>query len=110
MNTLELSDLKDRIESLILMESFLFVQIGECASPRVRGALGSFPAIFLSFGILSAYIVGSFVEWNVLAWILAGFPASLLVAMLFMPETPAWLLATGREEQARKSLQFLRGR
>jgi len=83
--------------------------IGECASPRVRGALGSFPAIFLSFGILSAYIVGSFVEWNVLAWILAGFPASLLVAMLFMPETPAWLLANGREEQARKSLQFLRG-
>ena len=89
---------------------FKFEQIGESASPRVRGALGSFPAIFLSLGILIAYIIGSFVEYDVLAFILAGFPACLFVAMFFMPETPAWLLSQNREEEARKSLQFFRGR
>jgi Sugar (and other) transporter len=30
--------------------------------------------------------------------------------MFFMPETPAWLLGKNREEEARKSLQFFRGR
>lgn len=83
--------------------------IGECASPRVRGALGAFTAIFLSLGILITYVIGAFVPWNVLAWILSAFPALLFGAMYFMPETPTWLLSKNREEEARKSLQFLRG-
>ena len=85
-------------------------QIGECSSPRVRGALGAFTAIFLSLGILITYIIGAFVPWNVLAWILAAFPSLLFGSMFFMPETPSWLLSKNREEEARKSLQYLRGR
>lgn len=83
--------------------------IGECASPRVRGALGAFTAIFLSLGILITYVIGAFVPWNVLAWILSAFPALLFGAMYLMPETPSWLLSNNREEEAKKSLQFLRG-
>lgn len=84
-------------------------QIGECASPRVRGALGAFTAIFLSLGILITYVIGAFVPWNVLAWILSAFPALLFGAMYMMPETPTWLLSKNREEEAKKALQFLRG-
>lgn len=76
----------------------------------MRGALGSFTAIFLALGVLVAYVIGAFTEWDELAWILAAFPILLFGCMWFMPETPLWLLSKGREEEARKSLQFLRGR
>ena len=91
------------------MPRALLTQIGECSSPRVRGALGSFTAIFLALGIVVTYVIGAFVPWNVLAWILAGSPVLLVAAMVFMPETPAWLLSKGREDEARRSLQWLRG-
>jgi len=84
--------------------------VSECSSPRIRGTLGSLTATSLSLGILVTYIVGAFVEWYVLAWILGSMPLILLIGMIFMPETPAWLLAHNLEDEAKKSLQFLRGR
>ena len=36
------------------------VYIGECSSPRVRGALGSLTALFLAGGILLTYIIGDY--------------------------------------------------
>ena len=86
------------------------LQISECASPRVRGVLGSLTASSLALGILVAYFIGAFVKWNVLAWIIGCFPLALSIGMIFMPETPVWLLTNNREEEARKSLQRLRGK
>lgn len=57
-----------------------------------------------------SYIIGAFVEWYVLCWILACFPLVLLIGIMFWPETPVWLLAHDREDDARKSLQRLRGK
>lgn len=85
-------------------------KISECSSPRVRGTLSSLTATALSLGILTTYVIGAFVEWNVLAFIIGSFPFVLLVGMIFMPETPGWLLAHNQEEEAKKSLQSLRGR
>lgn len=85
------------------------IYIGECASPRVRGALGSFTAIFLALGILITYVIGKYVHWDELAWICGAMPITLLLSMLYMPETPSFLLTKGKEEEAKKSLQFYRG-
>lgn len=63
----------------------------------------------LALGILVAYIIGAFVDWWVLAFILSAFPLMLFTGMIFMPETPIWLMTHGQEEEARKSLQRLRG-
>ena len=72
--------------------------------------LGSLTASALSLGIVVAYIIGAFVQWHVLALILSGFPLVLFFGMIFMPETPIWLLANNREEDARCALQRLRGK
>ena len=64
----------------------------------------------LAFGIFVTYVIGAFVEHHVLGWILSAFPLVLMIGMIFLPETPVWLLAHNEEEEARKALQRLRGR
>ncbi len=56
------------------------------------------------------YIIGAFVDWWILAFVMAIFPLFLFTGMIFMPETPIWLIAHKQEEEARKSLQRLRGK
>lgn len=47
---------------------FFLLKVSECCDPNIRGILGSLPSIFMSFGILVSYIIGSLVKWNILAW------------------------------------------
>ncbi|KAI9552844.1 hypothetical protein GHT06_020726 [Daphnia sinensis] len=86
------------------------IYISECSSPRIRGVLSSLTASALALGILTPYIIGAFVDWWVLALILVIFPVMLLIGMIFMPETPIWLMAHKREDEARRALQRLRGK
>lgn len=86
------------------------MQISECSSPHIRGTLSSLTASALALGILVAYIIGAFVDWWILALILTIFPLMLLAGMIFMPETPIWLISHKREDEARSSLQRLRGK
>lgn len=44
-----------------------------------------------------------------MAWICSAFPVLLLASMLLMPESPTWLLSNGQAQQAKQSLQKLRG-
>ena len=94
----------------ILFNSYLFHQISECSSPRIRGFLSSFTASALALGILMSFIIGTFVDWWVLAYLLSMFPLMLFTGMIFMPETPFWLLTHNREKEARIALQRLRGK
>ena len=85
------------------------IYVSECSSPRIRGRLGSFTASSMALGIWLAYIIGAFVEWYVHAWVFSALPVVFFFWTLFMPETPIWLLTHGKEDQARQSLQKLRG-
>ena len=110
-------------------------QVSECSSPRVRGALGSFTATFLSLGIVVSYIIGALVQWQIFCFIIGTLPVllglamvrlptifwyfphshliwlvNLLLSQMFMPETPSWLVSQDRDEKARVALQQLRGK
>lgn len=66
--------------------------------------------IFVSFkGILLVFAVGTFVDWSTLAYIGGSLPIPFLLLMLIIPETPRWYVSKGRDEEARKALQWLRG-
>ncbi|HEX3491002.1 MAG TPA: sugar porter family MFS transporter [Streptosporangiaceae bacterium] len=86
--------------------------IGEAAPPRIRGALVSLNQLAITSGILVSYLVdyglaGSR-DWR-LMFGLATIPAVLLfVGMLTQKESPAWLIAHGREDDARRVLERLR--
>jgi sugar porter (SP) family MFS transporter len=87
--------------------------IGEVAPPRVRGALVSFNQLAITSGILASYLVdyglASTQNWR-LMFGLAAIPAILMfTGMLFQHESPHWLVAQGREDEARKVLHRVRG-
>lgn len=62
-----------------------------------------------TLGFFLGYLLGTLVTWREVALICLTIPVFTVIAICFVPETPLWLLSRGREKQARKSLQWLRG-
>ncbi|MDQ1721035.1 MAG: hypothetical protein QOI26_769, partial [Pseudonocardiales bacterium] len=86
--------------------------IGEIVPPRIRGALVSFNQLAITAGILASYLVdyglASRQNWR-LMFGLAAIPAILMfTGMLFQHESPHWLVAQGREDEARQVLRRVR--
>lgn len=82
--------------------------IAEAAPPRVRGTLVSLFQLAVTIGILLAYVACAILApaaaWR---WMLglAAIPGLLLaVGMLFMPESPRWLVRRGHRTDARAVL------
>ncbi|XP_057717381.1 solute carrier family 2, facilitated glucose transporter member 6 [Corythoichthys intestinalis] len=85
------------------------VYISEISHKSLRGALGTFPQITAVFGALALYALGLVLPWRWLA-MAGGVPAFVMVVLLvFMPYSPRRLLSLGREEQAERTLLWLRG-
>lgn len=56
------------------------------------------------------FVAGSYMNWSQLAFLGATLPVPFLLLMLVIPETPRWYVSRGKDEQARKALQWLRGK
>lgn len=93
----------------------------ELAAPEIRGTLVSFYQFATILGIMSSfwigygsnYIGGTGDTQSNLAWrlptIIQGIPAICLAfGIWLMPYSPRWLVKTGRDEKAMKTLSFLR--
>lgn len=113
--------------SLILARLFLGVAIGtasfavplyiaEISPTRVRGTLVSLFQLMITIGILVSYFSDFLFanEADVTCWrpmfYVGVIPAIiLLVGMIFMPESPRWLFANGRGEEAMAVLDRTEG-
>ena len=83
--------------------------LAELAPTEIRGAIASLNQLMIVTGILVAYIVNLSLAgsggWRLMLG-LAVVPALvMLFGMLFMPETPRWLVAKDREPEAREVLR-----
>ncbi|XP_050093676.1 uncharacterized protein LOC126576447 [Anopheles aquasalis] len=83
--------------------------VAEIADCRIRGALGSLLPICFNAGTVLAFIVGGLVSFETMPLVLLVLPALFLLAMIVLPDTPACLLRSMRNEQAERSLMFYRG-
>lgn len=86
--------------------------LSEMAPTEIRGALSSLNQLMIVTGILFAYIVDyAFSSTGAWRWMLglAVIPGAILfMGMLFLPESPRWLLKYGEEHLAREVLIRLR--
>lgn len=89
------------------------VLLAELASARSRGFLITNYQLAITMGVLMALALGAALhgpnQWRLLVAI-NGIPAVLQAASAYLvPQTPAELLARGREEAARRVLRSIRG-
>lgn len=75
----------------------------------MRGAIGSLLQLFVVFGLLFDYCIGPYVPYMWLSTATAIFPVLFVAAMIWVPESPYYLINNDRMEDAQKSLMWLRG-
>ena len=97
-----------------LASSTVPLYLAELAPPRLRGFLVSVNNSCIVIGQVSAAIVDGLFSGNRETgwrWMLGlgGVPSVIqLIGLLFLPESPRWLLSRGEEGRARKVLMLLR--
>jgi len=87
------------------------IYVGEIASTELRGAMGTLCLVMMNMGVLFEYVVGPLpvLTYQHLAMVSCVAPILCGLCMLFVPESPVFLVATGREDAARSSMEKLRG-
>lgn len=60
-------------------------------------------------GILLTFVLGISENVKIITIPCAVIPIILAVVMFFLPESPVYFMKRGKEEKARKALQFFRG-
>jgi len=87
--------------------------LAEIAPTEVRGAVASLNQLMIVGGILVAFVVNAILassgDWRLMLGLAAVPSLVLLVGMLFMPETPRYLVHAGDEKEAREVLEDLPG-
>lgn len=76
------------------------VYISEIASPEIRGFLSAVQKISGHFGILISYLLGAYLDWRQLAMFVSVAPMMLFVTVIYIPETPSYLVLKGRDDEA----------
>ena len=87
--------------------------LSEIAPAKIRGAIASLNQLMIVGGILAAFIVNAILasshNWRLMFGLAAVPSVVLLVGMLFMPETPRYLVHAGDEDDAREVIDELPG-
>lgn len=83
--------------------------INEYSEVEIRGTLGTYFQFQLNIGILFTYVIGYFVTVFWLSIACAVIPIVFGMCMIFLPESPLYLLKVGHRAKAKESLQWFRG-
>ncbi|XP_045466185.1 facilitated trehalose transporter Tret1-2 homolog isoform X1 [Harmonia axyridis] len=83
------------------------VYMTEIARSDIRGSLISFAPAYTSLGMVLAYIKGWAFGWRMTAWMCVAYSIAPFILISFIPESPVWLISKGKNEKAKKSLQWL---
>lgn len=78
------------------------------SSCSVRGRLCSFFNLALNFGVLTGFIISSYVPYHVIPCAVVILPVLYLLLTTRFPETPQQLLRWQRNEAAQQSLRYYR--
>ena len=85
---------------------------GELCSPKLRGIFGNIFPFFITSGVLLSFGLGYIrgFRYYSISLVAVGLVALFEGLMIWLPETPRWLLAKGQVERAESVLLWLRGK
>ncbi|XP_072930372.1 facilitated trehalose transporter Tret1-like isoform X2 [Epargyreus clarus] len=92
-----------------LLEAPVLTYVAEVTQPHLRGSLTATSSMCIILGVFTQFLFGLLLPWRSVALLNISFTILAVVALCFIPESPHWLVSRKRHEEARKSLQWLRG-
>lgn len=92
-----------------MLEAPVLTYVAEIAEPRIRGMLSATGSTCIILGIFSQFLMAIFLKWRAITIVSSSIPIIAIILLCFVPESPHWLILRGREEEAKKSLMWLRG-
>ncbi|XP_059047218.1 facilitated trehalose transporter Tret1-like [Achroia grisella] len=84
--------------------------IAEMTDPINRGAFLTGVSLSLSIGVLVSHTLGTFYTWQQCALMCSFITFTSLVMILYTKESPSWLIAKGRYEEAAEVFYYMRGK
>ncbi|KIY72281.1 general substrate transporter [Cylindrobasidium torrendii FP15055 ss-10] len=88
----------------------------ETSPSQIRGLVNGMYQFFVTFGILMAYCIAigsreleNSGQWRLVNGLGFTWPTILAIFIQTMPESPRWLAARGRDEEARRAIARVRG-
>jgi MFS transporter, SP family, galactose:H+ symporter len=87
--------------------------LSEISPAQIRGRMLTLNQLLITVGLLASYLMNlvfaSSEDWRAMFWVGAVPAAALALGCLRLPESPAWLINTGRIPAARKMLEGVAG-
>src|SRR4051794_41081436 len=87
--------------------------LSEISPAQIRGRMLTLNQLLITVGLLASYLINmifaSSEDWRAMFWVGAIPAAALALGTLRLPESPAWLINTGRIPAARRMLEGVAG-
>ncbi|KAH0999453.1 hypothetical protein HUJ04_005323 [Dendroctonus ponderosae] len=91
----------------VIMYAVLPMCLGEVTTPKIRGTWGNGQTFSFNAGFFVMSATGSFLTIQTTACVFLSLPVLFTALFMWMPESPYYFIAKGRDAKARSSLQFL---
>lgn len=85
------------------------IYISEIASPNWKGALGGLTGFFAKLGIIISFVLGSYTSYLTMNVVSLSIFVLFLIVFPWIPESPVYLIKSGKLEQAVRALEKLYG-
>lgn len=93
-----------------MLEAPVLTYVAEISVPKLRGMLSATGSSCIILGIFSQFLFGTFIgNWRTITLVSSCVPIIAIILLCFVPESPHWLILKNRDEDAKKSLMWLRG-
>ena len=92
-----------------MLEAPVLTYVAEISTPKLRGILAATGSFCIILGIFSQFLMGLFLKWRTITLVSTIAPILAIFLLFFVPESPHWLILKKRDEEAKKSLMWLRG-